>query len=329
MRTLSEWMRSGASCLDVSFQKPETSAGRIIMKRKQGQPKHSRGAAIFSCVLLLASSAALFGAPSPSPAETPHQHATMADHSMTMQNQLGELRAQVVRLQAALDQKHQGMTQPGQAMGNGMDMMAMMQDMQGIMNKMKMMGMENIAGGSVPGMNMPNQGSTGMKDTGVMTGMEDLDMMGQMSDTPAAMQAMQSGLPGFPGASHLYHIGATAFFTDHPQHITLSTEQQNALNKIKEQAELAKTSAERNIDKAEQELWTLTAADQPDTGKIEVKVREIEKLRSDERLAFIRSVGEAAKLLTADQRKMLTGFMSPAPAAAPSPSAAMSPMQDM
>jgi Spy/CpxP family protein refolding chaperone len=287
------------------------------MKTNQQRSIHSRNAAIFGCVLLLASPTALFGAPSPSPAGTPHQHATAPDQNMTMQDQIAELRRQVARLQAALDQKHQGMTPPAQTAANSMDMMAMMQ---GMMNKKKMMGMENMAGGSIPGMNTPNPGSTGM---------EDMDMMGQMSDTPAAMQAMQSGLPGFPGASHLYHIGATGFFTDHPQHIALSTEQQNSLNKMKEQAELAKASAERNIEKAEQELWTLTAADQPDIGKIDAKVREIEKLRADERLAFIRSVGEAAKLLTADQRKMLTGFMSPAPAAAPSPSPAMSPMQDM
>ena len=48
----------------------------------------------------------------------------------------------------------------------------------------------------------------------------------------------------------------------------------------------------------------------------------------DERLAFIRSVGNAATLLTEDQRKILTGAMQPA-TPAPSPSAAMSPMSDM
>jgi hypothetical protein len=46
--------------------------------------------------------------------------------------------------------------------------------------------------------------------------------------------APQSALPGFPAASHIYHIGATGFFLDHAQHINLSAEQQVQLNKIKE-----------------------------------------------------------------------------------------------
>ena len=93
-----------------------------------------------------------------------------------------------------------------------------------------------------------------------------------------------------------------------------TTEQQVALNKAKEQALLAKSSADRAIEQAEQELWTLTAADQPDAAKIEAKIGEIEKLHGDERLAFIRAVGDASKLLTDDQRKSLTGFAPPAPA---------------
>ena len=127
---------------------------------------------------------------------------------------------------------------------------------------------------------------------------------------PGAMP--QSALPGFPGASHLYHIGATGFFLDHPQHIALTTEQQAGLNKAKEQALLAKSTADRAMEQAEQELWTLTAADQPDAAKIEGKIAEIGKLTGDERLAFIRAVGDASKLLTDEQRKSLTGFAPPA-----------------
>ena len=69
----------------------------------------------------------------------------------------------------------------------------------------------------------------------------------------------------------------------------------------------------------------LTAADQPDAAKIEAKIRENEEICGDERLAFIRAVGAASKLLTNEQRKSLTGFAPPAPAAAPmaAPGAAM------
>ena len=210
------------------------------------------------------------------------------------------------------------------------------------------MGMGNMKpGGAMPGMGagatpappMPGMNSAAAPAGGMM-GMMD-KMMGMMDKMmsmgggapmpsggampPAAPGAMpQSALPGFPGASHLYHIGATDFFLDHPQHIALTTEQQAALNKAKEQAALAKSTADRAVLQAEQELWTLTAADQPDAAKIEGKIAEIGKLRGDERLAFIHAVGEASKLLADEQRKILTGFAPPAPAAAP-----MAPMKDM
>ncbi len=187
-------------------------------------------------------------------------------------------------------------------------MMGMMSQMMGMMDKMMPMG-----GASAPmpsGSAMPAGGGMGM-----------MDMMGMGGG--ASMAAMpQSGLPGFPGASHLYHIGATGFFLDHPQHIALTTEQQAGLNKAKEQALLAKSTSDRAVEQSEQVLWTLTAADQPDAAKIEAKIREIEKLRGDERLAFIRAVGDASKILTEEQRKSLTGFAPPAsaaPAAAPMP----------
>ena len=219
------------------------------------------------------------------------------------------------------------------APAGGMNMMGMMDKMMGMMDKMMGMGggapmpagggmgmdmMKMGGGGAMPAAPMPGMGMDMMK-------MEMAAMMGMGAMPAAAPGAMpQSALPGFPGASHLYHIGATDFFLDHPQHIALTTEQQAGLNKAKEQAALAKGTADRAVVQAEQELWTLTAADQPDAAKIEGKIAEIGKLRGDERIAFIRAVGEASKLLTDEQRKSLTGFAPPAPAAAP-----MAPMKDM
>ncbi len=188
--------------------------------------------------------------------------------------------------------------------------------------KMPEMGMDKMkmGGGSMPagGMKMPKMGMDKMK----MAGMMGMGPMG--SGAGAAMP--QSALPGFPGSSHLYHLGATDFFLDHQTHIALTTEQTAALNKAKEQALLAKSTADRASTQAEQELWTLTASDRPDAAKIETKISEIGKLTGDERLAFIRVVGEASKLLTDEQRKILTGFAPPAPAA---PAAAMAPMKGM
>ncbi len=226
-----------------------------------------------------------------------------------------------------------GAMKPG-GMGDDKMMMGKMDQMMNKMDKMmpmmeKMMGSRMGGGGAMPAAAPAAGMSGGMGDDK----MEMAGMMGMNSMAGGAADTMpQSALPGFPGASHLYHIGATGFFLDHPEHITLTTEQQVALNKIKDQALLATSAAERNIEKAEQELWTLTADDQPDSGKIEAKVREIEKLRTNERLAFMGAVGEAAKLLTPDQRKSLTGFAPPVPAmsmTAPATSATPVPMNDM
>ena len=204
-------------------------------------------------------------------------------------------------------------------------MMAMMDKMMGMMDKM--MPMNSTATPAAMATPMPAVIPTAMPAAAGM-GMDKMEMggmmgMGTMSSSAAATMS-QSALPGFPGHSHLYHIGATGFFLDHPQHIALTIEQQAALNKAKEQALLAKSTADRAVEQAEQALWTLTAADQPDATQIEAKIREIEKLRGDERLAFIHAVGDASKLITEEQRKILTGFAAPVSASpAPAPVAAM------
>ncbi|NUZ08515.1 periplasmic heavy metal sensor [Schlegelella sp. ID0723] len=150
---------------------------------------------------------------------------------------------------------------------------------------------------------------------------------GSKSTTPNA------ALPGFPGASHLYHVGATGFFLDHPQHISLTTAQQTALNGIKEKSALDQATAARRVEDLEQELWTLTSAAAPDATKIDAAVRAIETLRGNQRLAFIRAVGEAAKVLTPDQQAALLGtkpMTRVAPAAAPRQAApAAAPMAPM
>lgn len=181
----------------------------------------------------------------------------------------------------------------------------------GMMDMDKMMGGMG-GGGSGGGMGGMSGGGGGMGMDGMMKmmGMGDMPMGG--AGSPAAMN-MPSALPGFPGASHIYHIGATGFFLDHPQHITLTLEQQTALSQKKEQALLQQAEFQRKTEQAEQELWVLTAAEQPDAAAIEKKVQDIAKLQGDQRVAFIRAAGEAAKVLTDEQRKQLTGMLPPAP----------------
>ena len=130
---------------------------------------------------------------------------------------------------------------------------------------------------------------------------------------PAGMQAMgrvkdlTSSGKGTEVAARLFHAGAKDFFLDHAQHLTLSTEQQQRLNQIKEQALLDKASANRKVQEAEQQLWKSTSADRPDAEEIQAKVREAEKLRADQRIGFIRAVDQAEKVLTEEQRQALLG----------------------
>ncbi len=163
-------------------------------------------------------------------------------------------------------------------MKSGMDM-KMMKGMKG--GKMGMMGMEKMK----------------------MMGMKKMKMMGTMKDS----SAMPSALPGFPGASHIYHIGSTDFFLDHMEHINLSVEQQKQLGQLREKSTLSQASLDRKIEEEEQELWKLTATDTPDIQAIEMRIRAIEKLKGDQRVAYIRAVGDAAKALTSVQIQTLTG----------------------
>lgn len=133
-------------------------------------------------------------------------------------------------------------------------------------------------------------------------------VMGAAGSTSATMPI---DLPGFPGASDIYHLGATGFFLDSAV-IKLDSHQQAMLDGIKRKSMGALEAAQLRIDQAEQELWTLTGSDQPDAMTLEMKVLEIEKLKGDQRLAFIRSVGDAALVLTDDQRAALGGGASEA-----------------
>jgi Spy/CpxP family protein refolding chaperone len=277
-------------------------------------------------LLLLLSLATVYGQTGVSPSSS-------AESDALLKQQLANLQAKVKQLETALaSQSHATAGTPGAGItaGGGIQMRGMSagggMQMGAGMNEMNQMeGMK--AGG---GMTMPSG------EMGMMKMMGDMSMMDQMMGGMTAgggmaveggmmSMAPHSALPGFPGASHIYHIGATGFFLDHAQHIGLSTEQQVSLNKIKEQTLLAKSATDRQIEQAEQELAVLTSSDQPDLKKIENKIREIAKSAADERIAFIKAVGEAAKLLTDQQRKILTGFATPA--ASPMPS--MSPMEHM
>jgi hypothetical protein len=220
-----------------------------------------------------------------------HKHPTKPSvQGKILAAQLRELQTKVAKLETALKKNHDGDSSDPETAG----------DMhQGMGGKKKMGG--GMMGG---GMGM------GMMDRDMHPDMDMMGMMGMGSMkgmTGMAKMQKAAALPGFPGASHIYHIGATGFFLDHPEHIRLTMKQKIELNRIKEKALLNKATTQRQIEEAEQELWALTGSDRPAATKIEAKVREIERLRGDQRLAFIRAVGDAGKVLTDPQRKALLG----------------------
>ncbi len=259
---------------------------------------------ILTVGIALVSAAANATSPTPTPDD------------VDLKQQIAELQAKIRQLEAAQSshsaQPAASVPMEGMSPSGGTSMSMGMGDMQ-------MSGMKNMSSSD------QNEMMTMMNMMGMM---KDVKMSGMAPGSSGMATMPKSALPGFPGVSHLYHIGATGFFLDHADHINLTPDQQTALNNVKQQALTAKSHSEHQIEQAEQELANLTSADQPDAAKIDKKVREIEKRRSEERLAFIRSVGNAAKLLTDDQRKILTGAMQPT-APAPPPSATTSPMSDM
>ncbi|GAA4469947.1 Spy/CpxP family protein refolding chaperone [Novipirellula rosea] len=265
-------------------------------------------------------------AQTPTDTHANHTAPAAASGDSDLKTELQALRTKVEQLEAALESQHQarygtdaskqemsGVLTDSKSMG-GMKKMGGIKDMKEMSQdtdaSSKSGGMSVDSGGmGMGGMGMKKKGM-GMMSGGMM-GMKGMGMMGRnpaMKSYSMSSMNMSSALPGFPGASHLYHIGETGFFLDHPQHITLSAEQQKQLNEIKESALLATATAQRKIDEAEQQLWQLTGADQPDINKIEAKAKEIASLNVSNRIEFIRAVGKAAEVLTDDQRQVLVGM---------------------
>ncbi len=259
---------------------------------------HRRPLRAIITVVLIASMTTLSSAaaqPLPLGSETHSMSGAQAPQGIGLAQAIPQIRSRIAQIQAALDRNHQGGsvnagTQPVQiAMGDDMGM-----------------------GGA---QSNPTMNSNAMPAAAGCCSA----MMGNMGASGSAPTAMLSDLPGFPGASHIYHVGATGFFLSYAAAIKLTTNQQAALNGIRQKSIGDMAASQRQIDQAEQELWVLTSSDQPDSMAIEMKVRAIETLKSDQRIAFIRSVGEAARVLTDEQRAVLLGTGAPQAAQMPAP----------
>ena len=211
--------------------------------------------------------------------------------------ELAALRGQVAQLEVSLLLAHRSVSSSSDSTA------AYASEKQNAMGRMGELGGKRQMG-------MTAMGGMGPSDANRMGGMRSMmGMSPKAKDVDGTTDAMEvrSNLPGFPGASHIYHIGATGFFLDHSEHIGLTLEQQTRLNEKKQEIILAQSDYDRRIEGLEEVLWSLTAASTPDINRIETEVRAIGALRAEKRLAFIRAVGEAAQILTVEQRQTLAG----------------------
>ena len=256
-----------------------------------------------------------------------------AAQSQDTQEQITQLKEQVAKLQAALQQKKAKKTSSGKgsmsaadpamgmegesgemggmSAGSGKSAAPMNDDMDEddamapAAGAMKSGDAKPMAGSGCCGMSMGSMG----KPMAKAPGMGD-DKMGGMSagKMPSKGSKAMSGMKTAE-APHLLHVGAKDFYLDHAQQIGLTPEQKADLEKIKAGAVQQKVASQKQIDVAEQELWQLTSADQPDSAQIDSKVQEIAKSKADQQVTFIHAVSSASDVLTTEQRAKVVKLM--------------------
>ena len=96
----------------------------------------------------------------------------------------------------------------------------------------------------------------------------------------------------------------------HREKLGLSADQVRNLEQLRNDFEKESIRNDADVRVAEMDLKTLLEAQNIDMAKVESKVREIERLRADLRIARIRAIEKGKQLLTADQRKKLQELLS-------------------
>lgn len=91
----------------------------------------------------------------------------------------------------------------------------------------------------------------------------------------------------------------------HRAELGLNPQQVESLQKLQMDARRAGIQRRANVELAALDLGGLLRSDPVDMAKVEAKVREMEKLRADGRLDFIRANEQGKAQLTADQRDKL------------------------
>ena len=96
-----------------------------------------------------------------------------------------------------------------------------------------------------------------------------------------------------------------AFILRNREKLGLSPAQVKTLEQLRNDFQKESIRKDADLRVAEMDLNGLLGAEKIDMPKVEAKVREIERLRTDLRLARIRTIQKGKEVLTADQRKKL------------------------
>lgn len=94
------------------------------------------------------------------------------------------------------------------------------------------------------------------------------------------------------------------------EELGLSAEQVNSLEQLRRDFQRESIRRDADMRIAQMDLDTLLSASTVDMAKVEAKIREIERLRADVRIARIRTIEKGKQQLTAEQRKKLQEIVS-------------------
>ena len=95
--------------------------------------------------------------------------------------------------------------------------------------------------------------------------------------------------------------------------LRLSAEQVKKLEQLRDHYQRQSIRAEADMRILELDITRLLDQARVELPKVEQKIRELEKLRSDLRIARIRAVEQAKSVLTAEQRKRFHDTLAPRP----------------
>lgn len=95
----------------------------------------------------------------------------------------------------------------------------------------------------------------------------------------------------------------------HRDQLGLSKDQVQGLERLRDSFQREVIRSEADLRIADMDLASLLNADPADLQKVEAKVREIERLKADLRLARIRTIEKGKALLTTEQRAKLNNLL--------------------